>query len=356
MLLFLIACNDPSKPDSSDLSCTDGEIRLASDGMPYGTLHDALIHAASTDRVCIGAGTFDIGTPPTCGDGIELDEGSLAIDGAGADRTTLTGHASSSSCRDLSIGKMREGSVASLSGLTLSDAAVVLEGQRVDVRDVVVRDFTTGWMSLQIDGWTYGVSDLSFVGNQFDYGTGFSFHGEGTVDHLTMEGNTFAEGYVGYFNGPVTWTGGSITDNVRTTEVAEGGYNLLEYFDAMLVSDVTFSGNRTNGPLLTGIGDLTGTNLRFEDDDATGSAVVATYFADYDGTNSTVTLSDSSFVRNASPHAAIGIYEWATLSLDHVDFGTGSDANTCDVAISGTCVASDLGSNAELDCDASGCG
>lgn len=348
MLFLLLACGSP---DPSEHLCADGELRLASNGMTYDTLFDALAHAASSDRVCVGAGTFAMGT--RCEDDLALGGGTLEIAGAGADQTTLVGNAAGSVCRDLEIGRRMEGTA--LSGVTLSDAAVLLEGQHVDVRDVVVRDYT-GWMSLQIRAATYGVSDLSFVGNQFDHGTGFSFHGDGTIDALTMEGNTFSAGYVGYFNGPVTWTGGSITDNVRTSDVAEGGYNLLEYFDALTVSDVTFSGNHANGPLLTGIGDLTGTNLRFEDDDATGSAVVATYFANYDDTISTVTLSDTTFVRNASPHAAIGIYEWATLSLDHVDFGTGSDANSCDVAISGACVASDLGADTELDCDASGCG
>ena len=362
LLVLLASCRalpvhfDEVKPAFSDFACAEGELRLASTGSTYATFSDALADAAIEDYVCAGAGTFALGESTAC-TGVHMDEGRrLSIVGAGSDRTVLVGSASSraDSCRDLAPAYYGEGSAVTLAGITLSDALVLIEARSVELVDVVSRDVArSGVLALHVEASKYTAKDVAVVDNRLDY-LGFSFGGEGVLTDFVVARNTYGEGYLGYFRGAVSWEGGEVVDNARTLDMEPGGYDLLEHNGALTLRAVTFSGNRTNGPLLSGFGDLMAERVIFADNDATGSAVLRHH--SYEDTTTAVSINESVFVRNVSPDAAVGLYDGATLTLDDVDFGTGVDANgTCDVSVDGACAAEGLGPHADLACDGDGC-
>ncbi len=350
VLLLLFGCDAAKPVVTGDLACAEGEIRVLSTGALHGSLADAMAAVADDDTICVGPGTYDLAESLDCRHLYPADDDrTLTIAGAGSDRTRLVGYADAApedGCRDLRLSFWEPTDRIALEGLTFTNAAVYVGAGVVTARDLRVEDFAGAgspalrlWGSASLD-----VESVTVTGSRSASGGGFVFMGVGDVRDVVVASNEFDSGYFGTFHGTLTVDGLAVTDNVRTAE--EPGFDLVEFFGDVAFWDATFAGNRTNGPLLSGVGTFTGTGLTFADNEANWRSVVSAY-----GDGSVLTLADARFDRNAGADAALGVYDDASAVLAGVDF---VDNAPCDVLSGGACLTG-LGEDVELACDGTGC-
>lgn len=346
MLALLLACADGPSPGDKPVvewgACADGEIRLASTGAAYGTLAAAVADAADVDRVCVGAGTFPLFDARDCVDpSYDFDGSTLVVEGAGSDRTRLEG--GGDACADFLFDAAPEGGLRALSGVTLWNASTRFSGGDAVLEDVRVAGYVGHARALRVHAQSISMRGVTFAENTVDYGAGFEIKGDGTIEDLVVEGNRSAAGYVGEISGTVTWVGGRVADNVRTAE--EPGYDFLETWGDVAITDVEFSGNRVNGPVLTTYGALALTDVTILGNDANYRGVLTSY-------GGALTMTGGAIEGNHGADGAVALYTEGTADLDAVDL---RDNDACAVSGNGVCLVEDPGAAASLTCDATAC-
>jgi hypothetical protein len=347
LLLALFACVDTKPPNESaePVACAAGEIRVASTGAAYPTLGTALDGAAEIDSICIGAGTWLLEDTMRCsGEALDMGGRTLTVVGAGADQTTLVGAGGvgpGNFCHDLGIDT--RDAAQSWSGVTFWNAAVVLEGSEVAVADVRVSHYAGDMRAFRVNAAVLDVGGLTLADNVFDYGAGFELRGDGTITDLVVERNRSDGGNVGEIYGNVAWTGGRVSENIRTAD--DQGFDLVETWGDVRVSSVSFTDNVTNGPILTAHDALTLTDVQFLANETDWRGVLTSH--------GHVTMTGGALRGNEGLDGALAIFEDGEIELVGVDV---EDNVGCAVTGDGVCLREDLGPDTTVSCDVGGCG
>lgn len=340
ILLLLLACADPPPPTD----CGPGEIRLASSGHIYASLGDAIADAELQDSVCVGAGDFPLFDSRTCGPSVRVPDRHLSVRGAGRAQTHLIGTlaARDADCDDLALGALGESSI-SLSDLTLEQATVNLDAGDVVLQNLLITNAPSFHGNiLNVEAETLTVGQVELHNNGLSSGGGFVLRGAGEITDLSITGARTVNGYIGELYGPILWTGGQISD-IRRTEDTEG-FDVLETWNEVMLRDITFADNRTNGPLITDHGALTLVNVRFEDNDVRWRGALSS--------EGDTTMLGGAFLRNTTPSGAASLWGDGSLRLQQVEF---ADNGACSVGFDADCILEDSGSSVTFDCDSAGC-
>lgn len=314
---------------------------MASTGAAYPTLSDALHHAAEIDRVCIGAGTWNLVDDESCGARESAFDGGV-IEGvvAGSDRTRLSG--GGDACAELYFHAERDTDRRALRGVTLSNAPVLFVDGAVELSDVRVSGYAGDTRAIRVKADSLQVQGLTISDNVVDYGAGFELYGDGSIEGLVVEGNRSQEGYVGEISGTVTWRGGHVSGNARTGE--SPGYDFLETWGVVSIENVGIFDNQANGPALTGHGELALTDVSLIGNDSNWHGVLTA--------EDSLTMIGGAIRQNAGADGAVALLGTGSVDFSDVDI---EDNGACAVSANGTCLATDPGPGTTLSCDTSGC-
>jgi len=345
LLTALLACADQSvklgQADLEDVECQDGEIRVASTGAAYSTLTDAFHHAATVDRVCVGAGTWNLIDDESCRSRASAFDGEvLEVVGAGSDRTRLIG--GGDACAELYFSSERDTDRRALQGVTLWNAPVLFWDGAVELSDVRVSGYAGGNRAIRVKARTLQVQGLTISDNVVDYGAGFELYGDGSFEGLVVEDNRSQAGYVGEISGTVSWRGGHVSGNTRTGE--SPGYDFLETWGVVSIENVGIFDNRANGPALTGHGELALADVSLIGNDSNWHGVLTA--------EDSLTVTGGAIRQNVGADGAVALLGAGTADFSDVDI---EDNGACAVSGDGACLATDPGPGTTLNCDTSGC-
>jgi hypothetical protein len=343
VLVFLLACApEPAR-------CGPGEIVVESKGERVSTLAEAFAAATYDDVICVGEGAFRVTDVPCAPTLVAPVPRALRVEGAGSGRTVIVGDVDGvgAGCRDVSLAFGPDQTSIGIGGVTFEGARLRVDAEEVVLRDVRLRGVTgDGWRAIDLDARRFIVDDVVLSESRLDYAGGFRFDGDGEITDFSVRDVVYEEGYLGELQGEIAWRGGEVAGNRRILD--SDGYDLVEAWGAIAIEDVAFLDNRTNGPLLTTYGTLTGLRLVVTGNDATGATVLE---ADAQVGEGALRLVDSVVSGNVGRTGAIGL-AGGTVALDGVDFAGNAP---CDVVVDGACAVSELGEDASMSCDAGGC-
>ncbi len=334
--------------------CGAGEIRRISTGQGFDSLEEAFGAAQEQDAFCLGPGEYEIAQPRWMQPDPAHDAPSLALVGAGSERTSLVGPGDSDEGLPSRVHLLAYGEQASiaLTGLAFRDATLFIDAPTVRVDDLRVGGAGVTGKLLDISSQQLAIQGLELTGEGVLYDVPMVIRGDGRVHGLRVSGVELYQGYLLETYGDLTL----VEPEIRGTTLAlyDIGFPAIEAFGPLSIEGGELSGNLTNGPLIYAWDKLVLQDLTLEDNTPRWRGLVT--LEDH------ALVSGGSVARNQGGSGAFELVPGASVTFDEVDFGVALDRNIpCDVAANLTggthtlCLATELGPATTLSCDDEGC-